>query len=102
MSLQITHAPERSRYEATRDGVVLGFAEYQRTDDLMVFTHTEVDAAAEGQGVASALIKTALDDVRAQGLKALPICPFVIAYMKRHPEYAELDYRATRAEDPTS
>ncbi|MGH8824957.1 MAG: GNAT family N-acetyltransferase [Jiangellaceae bacterium] len=43
MSVQVVDAPERHRYEAVRDGAVLGFAAYQRTDELIVFTHTEVD-----------------------------------------------------------
>ena len=49
--------PERKRYELVRDGEVLGFAAYQRTDQLVVFTHTEVDPALEGQGIGSKLVR---------------------------------------------
>ncbi|WP_148572597.1 GNAT family N-acetyltransferase [Nocardioides caldifontis] len=92
-SIEVADAPERKRYEAVRDGEVLGFAAYQRTDELVVFTHTEVDPALEGQGVGGLLVRGALDHVRSQGLRVLPICPFVQAWMQRHPDYAELDYR---------
>ena len=82
-----------SRYEAWVDGEVAGFAQYQLTDELIVFTHTEVDSAYEGQGVGSAIAKFALDDVRAAGTrKVLPLCPFIKAWIGRHPDYASLVY----------
>lgn len=93
MNLQIVDAPERRRFEAVRDGTVLGFAAYQKTDELMVFTHTEVDPSLEGQGVGGSLVRSALDQARSLGLRVLPICPFVQAWMARHPEYVDLDYR---------
>lgn len=90
---QVVDAPERQRYEIVRDGTVLGFAAYQRTDELVVFTHTEIDPATEGQGLGGRLVRGALDDVRQQGLSVLPICPFVQEWIRRHPDYADLDYR---------
>ncbi len=93
MNLQIMDAPERQRFEAVRDGTILGFAAYQKTDELMVFTHTEVDPSLEGQGVGGSLVRGALDQARSLGLRVLPICPFVQAWMARHPEYVDLDYR---------
>jgi uncharacterized protein len=89
----VVDSPERQRYEFVRDGEVLGFAAYQRTDQLVVFTHTEVDPSLEGQGVGSRLVRFALDDVRTSGLRVLPICPFVHRWMVNHSEYADLDYR---------
>ncbi len=94
MSVEVVDAPERQRYEALRDGSVLGFAAYQKTDELVVFTHTEVDPDLEGQGVGGTLVRAALDHVRELGLRVLPICPFVQSWMARHPEYADLDYRS--------
>lgn len=83
--------PEHRRYEAsTESGVVAGFAEYRDRDGVRVFTHTEVDDAFEGQGVGSALARGALDDVRAQGMRLRATCPFIKAYIDRHPEYAGL------------
>lgn len=51
MSIDVTDVPERQRYEAVRDGELLGFAAYERTPEMIVFTHTEVDPRFEGQGV---------------------------------------------------
>jgi predicted GNAT family acetyltransferase len=51
---------------------------------------TEVPEALEGQGIGSALARGALDDVRAQGLQVIPLCPFVAAFIRRHPEYLDL------------
>ena len=93
MHMHVQDAPERQRYEALRDGEVLGFAAYQKAAELIVFTHTEVDPSLEGKGVGGALVRAALDDVRGLGLKVLPICPFVQGWMLRHPEYVDLDYR---------
>jgi predicted GNAT family acetyltransferase len=52
--------------------------------------HTEIEPAFEGEGFGSALVSGALDDVRARGKRVRPLCPFVAAYVKRHPEYADL------------
>ncbi|MET0241660.1 MAG: GNAT family N-acetyltransferase [Sphingobium sp.] len=78
-----------SRYELHVEGGT-AIAAYDRRDGAIVFTHTEVPAALEGQGIASRLIKGALDDVRAQGLKVVPLCRFVAAYLDRHPEEQDL------------
>ena len=91
--VKVSNNPEERRYEAHLDGVLAGFAEYQLTDKLIVFTHTEVDRAFEGKGVGGALAQFALDDVRAQGTReVLPICPFIKAWIGRHPDYIPLVY----------
>lgn len=92
----VTDNPDMSRYEARLGDALAGFAEYQLTDELVVFTHTEVDPAYEGKGVGSALAKSALDDVKAQGRrKVLPTCPFIKAWIGRHPDYIPLVYGAS-------
>ena len=97
--LVVVDAPERHRYEATSGGELAGFAEYTTTAEMVVFTHTEVLPAHEGEGVGSTLVRYALDDVRARGLRALAVCPFVLGWIRRHPEYADLEYRSrTRAD----
>ncbi|MCB7135019.1 GNAT family N-acetyltransferase [Cellulosimicrobium marinum] len=79
------------RYEArTPDGRLAGFAEYVRRPGAVVVTHTEVDPADEGQGIGSALAAGLLDQVRAAGDHVVPLCPFVKAYVARHPEYQDL------------
>lgn len=93
MSVEVVDVPERQRFEALVDGTLVGFAAYQTTSEMVVFTHTEVDSSVEGQGVGGALVRGALDQVRGAGLRVLPICPFVQAWIGRHPDYADLDYR---------
>jgi len=65
-------------------------AAYQLEGDTIVFTHTIVPKAIEGRGVASRLIRGALDQARDRGLKVIPQCPFVAAYIKRHPDVQDL------------
>jgi predicted GNAT family acetyltransferase len=78
------------RYEVLREGKVLGEILYRTMPDRVVLLHTEVQPYAEGGGVGSRLVAGALDDVRARGLRVVPLCPFVAAYIQRHPEYADL------------
>lgn len=85
-----TDVPDASRYEARMGDEVLGVAEYRLTRDVITFLHTEVLPAAEGRGVGSLLARTALDDARARGLRVRPLCPFISAYIRRHPEYQDL------------
>lgn len=92
---QVENNPDASRYEAVEDGEVAGFAAYVLTDELVVFTHTEVDPAYEGRGIGSLLARTALDDVRAQGgRRVLAVCPFITAWIGRNPEYGDLLFNA--------
>ena len=91
--VETTHNPDKHRYEAHLDGELAGFAEYQLTDDLVVFTHTEVHRKFEGKGVGSALARFGLDDVRAGGTrKVLPLCPFIKGWIGKHREYVDLVY----------
>jgi uncharacterized protein len=92
----VQDAPERSRYEIRVDGELAGFAEYERHHRSIAFTHTEIDPRFEGRGLASQLIRAALDDVRMSGLPVLPFCPFVRAFIEHHPEYVDLVPEARR------
>ncbi len=81
--------PEEQRFEALDDsGKLLAISTYRRYDDRIVFVHTEVDDGAEGQGVGSDLVRTALDQVREEGLRVVAQCPFVKEWIRRHPDYA--------------
>jgi len=83
--------PQRHRFEAVDEsGVVAGFAAYRRSGDAVVLTHTEVDDAFEGHGVGSRLAQGALDVLREQGVRVVPSCPFISAYIEDHQEYADL------------
>jgi uncharacterized protein len=87
----VTHHPEESRYEAHVDGALAGFAAYRIVGGNQVFTHTEVDDPFEGQGVGGALARGALDDVRARGAHdVVAMCPFIAAWIERHPDYQDL------------
>jgi uncharacterized protein len=85
---------EWSRFEIHVGGKLAGFAQYRAERDadgpLLVFTHTEVDDAYEGRGLGSTLVRAALDAARARGAGIRPRCPFVAAFVERHPEYADL------------
>lgn len=82
-------------YTASVEGRVAARAVFMPAGELIVFTHTETDSAFEGQGVASQLVRWALDDVRARGLRVAPLCPFVKAYIGRHSdEYGDLVFRS--------
>ena len=95
MTVEVSRNDDLHRYEARIDGSLAGFAEYQLARDLVVFTHTEVADAYEGQGVGSAIARAALDDVRASGeRRVLPLCPFIKGWIERHPDYVDLVYGA--------
>src|SRR5215207_7582485 len=77
------------RFEAQVAGH-LAVVEYQRAPGLIVYTHTEVPDALEGRGIGSKLARTVLDYARAEHLAVVPSCPFIRAYIARHPEYQDL------------
>jgi uncharacterized protein len=78
-----------NRFELDINGAVAA-AYYELAPGVITFTHTEVPAELNGRGIGSKLIKGALDAVRTQGLKVIAKCPFVHAYIEKHPEYADL------------
>ena len=82
----ITDAPARERYEAHVDGDLAGVLEYIVKRGRIALIHTEVLPAHEGQGVGSALVRFALDDARRRELRVIATCPYVQAYLIRHPE----------------
>ncbi len=89
--MQVSDAPAEHRFEArSPEGELLGFSVYDTIGPTVVFTHTEVDPKFEGQGIASTLVKEALDAVRASGRDVVAFCPYVKAWIGRHPEYRDL------------
>lgn len=95
MSTEPTFSRDDSqhRYLADLDGRQVGFIIFQTQGDIVVLPHTEVDPSVEGRGIGSGLTRFALDDVRERGQYVVPQCPFVAAWIGRHPEYAALVYR---------
>jgi predicted GNAT family acetyltransferase len=92
--LTIRDNPAAHRYETEVDGE-LAVAYYQLAGTTITFTHTEVPERFEGRGIGGALARFALEDARARGLGVIPRCPFISAYIRRHPEYQPLvlDYK---------
>jgi uncharacterized protein len=88
--VRVVDEPAEHRYEAYIGDTLAGFAEYIPVSGRLIFTHTEVDPAFEGRGVGGTLAAGALADVRARGLLLTPRCPFISAYIARHPEYGDL------------
>jgi uncharacterized protein len=78
------------RYEIAVDGTVIGLIDFVRRGDVLDFHHTEVAPSYEGRGFGAHLVGRALDDVRARGLTVRPTCSFVRAYVRRHPDVADL------------
>jgi predicted GNAT family acetyltransferase len=84
--MAVRHNPAQSRYELdTEHGTAVAI--YRQQGDRAIFTHTEVPPADEGRGIGSQLVRAALDDARRRGLKIVPACSFVAAFMRCHPEY---------------
>jgi predicted GNAT family acetyltransferase len=80
-------AQHRFEMDAGTDTAV---AYYGLAPGVITFTHTEVPAALWGQGIGSRLVRGALEAARAQGLKVVPRCSFVSAYLGKHPEFSDL------------
>ncbi len=78
-----------SRFELDAGGVT-AFMKYRLAGSVITLDHTETPREARGRGIASRLVEAALDTARARGLKVVPRCPFVSAWLARHPEYRDL------------
>ena len=89
MSDTVQNNPSKKRYELTVEGHTAA-TYYTLSNGVITFVHTEVPKELEGRGGGSKLIKGALDQVRADGLKVVAQCPFVKAYIGKHAEYADL------------
>lgn len=92
-SPDVTDATGAKRYEARIGGKLAGVSTYIRTPELIAFLHTEVETEYEGQGVGSALARTALDEARTRGQKVLAACPFIAGWIAHHPDYQDLLYQ---------
>ncbi|MBX3513693.1 MAG: N-acetyltransferase [Xanthobacteraceae bacterium] len=86
---EVRDNPERHQFEMHVDGHT-ALAAYRLTPGTITFTHTEVPKELGGRGIGSQLAKGALDQVRTRGLKVVPLCPFIKAYIEKHAEYQDL------------
>jgi predicted GNAT family acetyltransferase len=90
MDTNITDNKERHRFELRLDDRVAGWIDYFRTDGVVAMTHAEVQSDLRNQGHGDTLVREALEQVREEGAKVRPLCPFVAAYVRRHPELEDL------------
>lgn len=90
MEVSVSDDERTHRYLLHVDGAEAGYMDYRPHGELRTLRHTEVASEYKGRGLGSVLIRGALDDVRAQGLRVVPVCPFVQAFLGGHPEYLDL------------
>ena len=83
--VSVRDAPDKHRFEIWVGGDLAGFTEYRAEPGVYTFVHTEIDSAFSGRGLASILIKDALDEMRAKSVAVLPECPFVRRYISATP-----------------
>ena len=88
--ISVSDNPALRRYELRVDGALEGEIMYRIERDKIVLIHTEVSPDIEGRGLGARLVRDALDDIRARGLRVVPLCPFVASFVRRHPEYGDL------------
>ncbi|MDG4766588.1 GNAT family N-acetyltransferase [Solwaraspora sp. WMMD406] len=90
MTILVTDNPARSRFEILIDDGLAGFASYRVRPGAVVVTHTEIDPSYRGQGAGDALARGLLEQIRDRGEQVVPQCPFIAAFIERHPEFAAM------------
>ena len=87
-SIEVVNNLQQQRWEASEGGELVGFSVYREQPGQVTFTHTEVNPALSGRGIGSMLAQAAVEDAVARDLRIVPRCPFIRAYLERHPEHA--------------
>ena len=85
--------PDQHRYEIYVGSELAGFTTYHSQPGLVTVLHTEIKRPFEGQGIGSELVRWMLDDIRRKGAQVLPVCPFVLAFLQRHPDYDDMAWK---------
>ena len=86
---QVRDNKSQGRFELDVEGA-MAFANYRLTPDTVIITHTETPRALRGRGIASELVKGALELIRADGHKVIAGCGFVVDYLRKNPQFADL------------
>lgn len=89
-NFKVKNNEELSQFEAELDGEKALVGYRAEADGTLNLLHTEVPEKFEGKGVGSRLVKQTLEQIKAEGNKIVPSCPFVAKYIERHPEYESL------------
>jgi uncharacterized protein len=85
----VRNNPTLNRFELDLNGQT-AVAYYELKPGVITFKHTEVPPELSGHGIGSKLVRGALEAARVQGLKVVARCPFVAAYLAKHPEFNDL------------
>jgi predicted GNAT family acetyltransferase len=88
--MTVVDNPNQHRFELVLDDGAMAFADYVDAGDRLFITHTEVPPAHEGKGVGTALAHGLFEAARASGRRIVPQCSFIVAFARRHPEYADV------------
>ncbi len=89
MKYKLYNNREKHRYEF-HFKEYLPYIKYSERDNRIVLIHTDVPPDLEGHGIGTQLVKETLDDIRTKGEKIIPLCPFVVEFIERNPEYSSL------------
>lgn len=87
--LEVIHNPAENRFETWVDGE-LSKLDYNAHGDTIVMMHVGVHPDHRGRGIAGKLTKVGLEYAREKNLRVIPMCSYVAAYIRRHPQYADL------------
>jgi hypothetical protein len=85
----VTDNAERHRFELVENGMT-AFADYHRNGERLTIPHVEAPAGLQGTGAAGRLMEGLVEHARADHLKIVPVCPYAAAWLKRHPEHADV------------
>lgn len=88
-TIEVTENEDKKRFEAQVGDLTAVMYRYY-SDDSIVITHTKVPDELTGQGLAGHMAKNVLDESRQRGLSVVPVCPYLAAYIERHPEYQDM------------
>ena len=87
-TVTVTPASERTRFEIHQGQDLAGFAEYRDHGRQRIFHHTEIGEQYGGKGLGSKLIRGALTDTVAAGMRIVPVCSFVAKFLDTHDDFA--------------
>ena len=88
--IDVQRKDDQSRYEGRVGGELVTVIIYVRRGDVLDITHTRTRIRWRGRGLAGRVTTAALEDIRANGWRVHPICPYTVSFLDSHPEYADI------------